>query len=177
MKTILCLSVSLIGLLASVAVASAVDQNATRVTTSRSLRVACVFNSGEAASWRVIQQAFAASMSANLGVPAGTAMPVKMIASRASRAADDLVEGKCDAVLVMSERLPSELLGDKFASVRAVSRVGIPVRVFHLVVLSVDPASTAALSSAFESATSSAVFQEVVGRTSAVHAVASNLER
>jgi hypothetical protein len=174
MKTILCVSVSLIGLLASVVTAAAVDENATRVSTSRSLRVACVRDASEDAPWYIMQQAFATSMSASLAGRDMAAMPVKILPSDASRAANDLISGECDAVLVLGEYLPSDLRDDKFSSFRAVSQVGTPVRVFHFVLRNSDPAMQATLSAAFEKATSSAVFQDTIGRASAMHVVASN---
>ena len=83
MKTLLCLSVSLIGLLASAVNAAAVDENATRVTTSRSLRVACVRDTSEDAPWYILQQAFTTSMSACLAGKDMTAMPVRILPSNA----------------------------------------------------------------------------------------------
>jgi len=177
MKTFLCLSASLIGLLASVVSAAAVDDNATRVTTSRALRVACVRDTSEEAPWYILQQAFATSMSACLAGKDMTAMPIKLLPSNAWRAADDLDNGECDAVLVISEQLPSDFKSDKFTSLRAVSQIGTPVRVFHFVLRNSDPVMQAALASAFEKATASASFQDTIGRASAVHAVASNLSR
>jgi len=99
MKTILCLSVSLIGLFASVATASAVDESAARVTTSRSLRVACVRDTSEDAPWYVLQQAFSTSLSANLPGQGNVSMPVKMVPYNATRAAVDLINGECDAAV------------------------------------------------------------------------------
>jgi hypothetical protein len=174
MKTFLSVSLALIGLLASVATAGAVDGNTTRVTTSRSLRVTCVRDSSEDAPWYIMQQAFATSMSACLAGKNMTAMPVKILSADASRAADDLINGECDAILVMGEYLPSALRGGNFSSTRAVSRVGSPVRVFHFVLLNDDPVMQTTLSAAFEKATSSASFQDTIGRASAVHVVASN---
>lgn len=173
MKTILSLSVSVIGILASVATASAVDENITRVTASRSLSVACVRDTSEDAPWYIMQQAFSESMSASLSIRGKTGMPVKIFSSNAADAVTQLNDGVCDAVLVLGERLPSELKNSKFVSLRAVSQVGTPVRVFHFVLRGNDPAMQATLSTAFEKATSSAAFQDTIGRASAVRVVAS----
>ena len=174
MKTFLRVSLPLIGLLASVATASAFDANATRVTASRSLRVDCVRDTNENTPWYVMQQAFATSMSACLAGKDMNAMPVRILSADASRAAADLIDGECDAVLVIGEYLPSALRSSRFSSVRAVSQVGTPVRVFHFVLRNTDPAMQATLSVAFEKATSSASFQDTIGRASAVHVIASN---
>jgi hypothetical protein len=176
MKTILCLSASL-GLLASVVSAAAVDENATCVSTSHSLRVACVRDSSEDAPWYVMQQAFATSMSACLSEKDVSTMPVRVLSASPSRAAEDLSKGDCDAVLVMGEYLPSALRDDNFASTRAVTQVGVPVRVFHFVLRNNDAASLAILTAAFEKATASASFQDTIGRSSATHSVVSNLGR
>ena len=165
------------GLLASAVTAAAVDENAARVSTSRSLRVACVRDSSEDAPWYVMQEAFATSLSACLAGRDMAAMPVKILPSSASRASEDLASGECDAVLVMGEYLPSDLRDNKFAVFRAVSQIGTPVRVFHFLLRSSDPAMQAALATAFEKATSSASFQDTIGRASAIHVVANNLSR
>jgi hypothetical protein len=177
MKTLLNVSLALIGLFASVGTASAVDENVARVTTSRALRVSCVRDVDDDAPWYIMQQAFATSMSACLAGKDMTAMPVRILPAHASNAADDLLNGECDAVLVMGEYLPSALRGAKFTSTRAVSQVGTPVRVFHLVLLNTDPVMQSTLSAAFEKATSSASFQDTIGRASAIRVVASNSQR
>lgn len=177
MKTFLCFSVSLIGLLASVLCAAAVDDHAARVTTSRSLRVACVRDTSEDGSWYIMQQAFTTSLSDCLAGRDMTAMPVSILPANASRAAEDLISGECDAVLVLGEQLPSDLRNAKFTSLRAVSQIGTPVRYFHFVLSNSDPAMQATLAAAFEKATSAASFQDTIGRASVVHVVASNLSR
>jgi len=177
MKTFFCVSVCLIGLLASVATASAADEKVVRITTSRSLRVACVHDSSDDAPWRIMQQAFVTSMSTCLTVKGDAAMPVKIHPANASRAASELINGKCDAVLFLGEKLPSNLQGDKFTSMRVVSQIGSPVRVFYFVQLDRDPVMQAALAAAFEAATSSDAFQDTVSHASAVRAVASKGDR
>ena len=177
MKTILFLCASLAGLLASVVSAAAVDESAARVSTSRALRVACVRDTSEEAPWYIMQQAFATSMSACLAGKDMRAMPVLVLSSNPSRAADDLNNGECDAVLVMGEYLPSALRDDNFTTVRAVTEVGVPVRVFHFVLRNNDAATQAILTAAFEKATASASFQDTIGRSSAIHSVVSNLGR
>jgi hypothetical protein len=173
MKSILCLSMTLIGMLASVATASAFEDNTSRVTTSRSLRVASV-RVDDDAPWYIMQQAFSTSMSACLAGKDLVAMPVKIDTLSASSSADALLNGQYDAVLVLGERVPSELRSNKFTSVRAVSQVGTPVRVFHFVLRSGDPAMNQTLITAFEKATASASFQDTIGRASAVRVVANN---
>jgi len=177
MKTFLSLSVALIGLLASVVSAAAVDENAVRITTSRSLRVACVREASEDGSWYIMQQAFSTSMSACLADRKMAAMPITIEPANAWRAADSLLNGGCDAVLVLGETLPADLRSEKFTSLRAVSQIGTPVRVFHFILRNNDPTMRDSLAAAFEKATSAASFQDTIGRASSVHVVASNLGR
>ena len=177
MKTILCVSFSLMGLFASAATSVAVNETASRVSTSRSLRVACVRDTSEESPWYVMQQAFATSMSACLAGKDMIAMPVKMATASADRAADDLANSECDAVLFIGESLPSALRDEKIITLRAVSQIGTPVRVFHFVMRNDDPAMRTALANAFEKATSSSSFQDTIGRASAMHIVASNVSR
>jgi len=172
MKTYLRLSVVVFGLIASVAVANAVEENVNRVTTSRSLKVASVRNIDDKTPWYIMQQAFASSMSASLSTP-GKDMPVKMIPMAASQAAADLENRGCDAVLVLGERVPYELRKGTFTSLRAVCPLGTPVRVFHIVLRNSDPGMKEVLGNCFEEATSSVAFQETVGWSSAMRVVAS----
>lgn len=163
----------MIGIFVSVATASASEEK-TVTTTSRALQVALVRDADSDAPWYIYQQAFTTGMSACLADRDMKGMPVKMLQVGASGAAERLSSGECDAVLVMGESLPSELRRNEFSSVRAVSQIGIPVRIFHFVLRNSDPAMEATLSAAFEKATSSAAFQDTVGRASAIRVVASN---
>lgn len=174
MKTILPLSVILVGLFSSVASASV---DVAVVCTSRALRVASVKTLDDGATWYVLQQAFSTSFAASLTELSGTAMPIKMMPQNAASAADGLESGACDAVVVFGEQLPMTLRNGKFVSIKAVAQIGTPVRVFHFVMRKDDPSMMSALTSAFEHATSSAAFQDTVGRSSTVRVVASNLTR
>ncbi len=172
MKTYLSLSVSLVSLFASAVAVCAADASAARVTTSRSLQVACVRDASENAPWYVMQQAFMTSMSACLAGRDMNAMSIKIVAANEARASESLENAECDAVLFMGETLPTAFRSQEFSSVRAVSVIGTPVRVFHFVTRNSDPAMQAVLSAAFEKATASASFQDTVGRASAVRVVA-----
>jgi hypothetical protein len=168
------LCVLLIGLFTSVAAASA---DVSVVSTSRALRVAAVNALEDNAPWYVLQEALSASLTASLSDQNSQAMPVKISLLDAAGAAKSLLNGDYDAVIVMGEQLPVYLRGNKFVSVKAVSQIGTPVRVFHFVMRNDDPAMISVLSSAFERATSSASFQETVGRAATMRVVASNLAR
>ncbi|MFT3784092.1 MAG: hypothetical protein QM790_18960 [Nibricoccus sp.] len=174
MKTILASVMSLIGFVASVAVASAVDESASRITTSRSLSIASVRLDSDA-PWYVLQEAFSTSLQKSLGERGGVMMPIKMLSKDSSAAADALLNGECDAVLVIGEQLPAAFKGGKFFTLRAVSQIGVPAHVFHFILRNDDSSAKSVLTVAFERATSSAAFQDTVGRASAVRVVAGNM--
>lgn len=174
MKTIFCLCLSLIGPIASVTAASAVDENAARVTTSRALCLASVNTLDDSAPWYILQEAFISSLATSLSDKKCNGMQVNVVNCDGAAAAASLLRGECDAVLVIGEELPYALRSSKFVALRSVSQIGAPVRVFHFILLKGNPSS---LADAFEHATSSAAFQRSVGRASAMHVVASNLDR
>jgi hypothetical protein len=172
MKTALVLGVSLLGMVSSAAAAGAFDGLDSRITTTMAIRIAAVSESNDAPGWYTVQQIFANSFADSLKLPGRPAMPVQVNSTEAELVGDALLAGEYDAVLVLGERLPASLRGAKFASVRAVSQIGIPVKVFHLVVSNREASSRAVLHGAFESVTSSISFQEAVGRASATRVVA-----
>lgn len=161
----------LVGVFASVASASA---DVSVVSASRALRVASVNATNDEAPFYVLQQAISLSLSESMKEMEGRPMPVKLVNLDATSAAEELANGSCDAVVVLGETLPFTLRGKKFTSLRAVAQIGTPVRVFHFVLRTDDPAMTATLSSAFERATSSSSFQDTVGRASTMRVFASN---
>jgi len=177
MKTNLCLSLVLISLIASAVTAGAVGDNAARVTASRSLCLASVNTLDDSAPWYVLQEAFISSLATSLSDKKCNGMQVNVVNCDGSAAAARLLRGECDAVLVIGEELPYALKSGKFTTLRAVSQIGAPVRVFYFVLLNENPSSRASLADAFEHATSSPAFQRSVGRASAMHVVASNLDR
>lgn len=171
MKTVLPLCVILVGLLSSVASASA---DVSVVSASSALRVASVNASNDEAPFFVLQQALSSSLAESMKQLEGRAMPVKFINLDAASASEELDNGNCDAVVVLGEVLPVTLRGKKYVALRAVAQIGTPVRVFHFVMRRDDPAMTATLSAVFERATSSTLFQDTVGRASTMHVFASN---
>jgi ABC-type taurine transport system substrate-binding protein len=177
MKTFFCVSVSLIGLLASVATASAVDQNTARVTASRALCLASVNTMDDSAPWYILQEAFVSSISTSLADKKNNGMQVNVVNCDGADAAARLLKGDCDAVLVIGEELPYVLKSGKFVALKAVSQIGTPARVFQFVLRNEGRAAQSTLAIAFEHATASPAFQRSIGRISAMRVVASNLER
>lgn len=106
----------------------------------------------------------------------GTSVAVKLSnQSDTSKVVMGLTSGMYDAALVFENTLPPSLSGPGFTSARGVSQVGLPVRVFHLVVRNGDASLMAALNSAFSETIRAAHFQEALSRSASIRVVASNI--
>ncbi len=158
----------------SVAIANASDS--VRVHSSPHLRVLVVDGTKAGATRSKVHESFATSLSASLQRQCGGPVGVRVVdQSSDERAAADLSAGVYDAVLVFEENLPADLRTADFSSTQAVSQVGVPVRVFHLVVRNDDPSLSTMLTSAFADTVKAASFQDALGRSTAMRVVASNL--
>lgn len=173
MKTFVLVGIAAFGLVCSAAGAGALDDSASKVTGARAVQLATVRGADQGAgAWYLIQQAFASRLSACLTTSDGVDIPVRMEPASATEAAEMLLSGGCDAIFVAGERVPAELRGAGFDSIRAVTEIGVPVRVFHFVMRSEDAASSSSLTGAFRQVTGSTEFQEVVGRFATMRVVA-----
>ncbi len=178
MKSIPCFSAALLGLLVSVSSVRANNENAFVVEASRSLNVATVYNKTEKAPWYIFLQAFATSMTASMKGKGAVAMPIELTSTPGAWDAGDLLlKNRCDAILVISEHLPSSLKGKKFVSIRSVCPIGTPVRTFHFVMRKGDTTNIPFLTETFEMAMSRPSFQDTIGQASAVVVVASREDR
>ncbi len=175
MKTNLRLGLSLVSLFVGVASASASSESV-RVESSSHLRVLGIDASKRDAARASVHETFAASLAASLqrqlgGAPIG----VRLIEQTdTSRAAADLSAGSYDAALVFDATLSPELRNPSFSVTRGVSQVGVPVRIFHLVVNKDDPSLVTMLTAAFGETVKAPRFQEALSRSVAVKVVASN---
>lgn len=173
MKTFLTLGVSVLGLLLSVASASASSKSKKiDVTASRAVYIAGVYDVDQTTSWTAVQQVFASSLSASLTRPSERPLPVRMVGAELSTVAADLLAGAYDAALIVSETLPAELRGPQFTSTRTIPEPGSVDRVFHLVMRNEDPGMLKAMAVAFQQATSSVNFRRTVERAVANRVVA-----
>lgn len=173
MKTHFGFALSLVSLLLGVATANASDS--VRVQSSRNLRVVVIDATKPGATRTSVHETFATSLSASLLRQGGAQLPVKLTEeSDIEKAAADLSAGAYDAALVFESTLPAAIRAPEFAVRRGVSEVGVPVRIFHLVVRNDDAAMVAMLTSAFGETVKAARFQEALSRSAAVRVVASN---
>lgn len=172
MKTKLSLGVSLLSFFIGVSAVNASDS--VRVQSSRSLRVVVIDHSKADATRAAVHDAFAASLSASLGRQ-GSALGVKTTTeANAEKAAAELSAGNYDAALVFENVLPAPFRTSEFASSRGLSEVGVPVRIFHLVLLKGDEAMVASLTSAFGDTLKATLFQDALSRSVAIRVVASS---
>jgi hypothetical protein len=153
-------------------VAAANASELVRVKSSRSLRVAVVDGSKQNATRKSVHEAFASSLAASIQRH-GAPLAVKLSdQSSPSNVAEKLASGAYDAVLIFENSLPASLTGARFSSTRGVAQVGIPVRVFHLVVRNGDAGLMTAVNLAFDETVKAAHFQEALSRSAAIRVVA-----
>jgi hypothetical protein len=160
MKIILSCALPVVAFFLSVASASASEK--VQVQASPDFRVAVVSADKPDAERRAVQDAMGASLAASLSRQCNGKVNVKMVPSEVYRSVTDLSAGNFDAILFIGETLPSAYRKAEFATSRAVSDIGVPIQVFHMVVRSDDPSLTKMASAAFESAMISPRFVEVL---------------
>ena len=160
MKTLLSYALPVLAVLLSVASASASEK--VQVQASPDFRVAVVATEKPDADRRAVQDAMGASLAASLSRQCNGKVNVKMVDTDLNRGLTELSSGSFDAVLYIGETLPTAFHKPEFATSRAVSEIGVPIQIFHLVVRSEDPLLTKMASSAFESAMVSPRFLEVL---------------
>lgn len=174
MNTKLRSGLMLASLFLGVVIANASDS--VRVQSSTHLRVLVVDSTKAGTTRSLVHETFATSLSASLQRQCGGPVGVRIVDQASSdRVAADLSAGVYDAALVFEETLPAALRSSEFSSTEAVSQMGVPVRVFHLVVRKDDPSLATMLTSAFKDTLKVASFQEALGRSTAMRVVASNL--
>lgn len=165
-------SLTILSLLVGVTVVNASDS--VRVKSSRHLRVAVIDASKPNAARAAVHEAFASSLGSSLQ-RLGAPLAVKLTEQTdATKVAADLTAGVYDAALVFENTVPTALGVAEFSAMRGVSLVGVPVRIFHLVVRNEDARMTAMLNSAFSDTLKTDVFQEALSRSTAIRVVASN---
>jgi hypothetical protein len=157
-----------------VAMANASDS--VHVSSSTHLRVLVVDATKPGATRSLVHETFATGISASLQRQCGGPVGVRIVDQTSSdRAAADLSAGAYDAALIFEDTLPADLRTSDFSSTQAVSQVGVPARVFHLVVRNDDPALSTMLTAAFNETLKASSFQDALGRSTALHVVANNL--
>lgn len=158
-----------------IGVAAASASDSVSVKSSRSLRVVVIDASKQDAARASVHEAFASSLAASIQRQ-GAPLAVKLTdQTDATKVAADLTSGAYDAALVFENAVPAPLSASGFSATRGVSQVGVPVRVFHLIVRNDDAGLMAMLNSAFSDTVKAVRFQEALSRSTAIRVVASNI--
>jgi hypothetical protein len=172
MKISIGLALSLISLALGVTTAGATDS--VRVQSSRNLRVVIIDASKPSEARSRVHESFGLSLAASLQRP-GASLPVLIsVQADSAKVAADLMAGVYDAALIFENSLPGSVRSADFAAARGVSNVGVPVRVFHLVVRNDDASMVSTLTSAFAETVKAPRFQEALSRSVEIRVVASN---
>jgi hypothetical protein len=139
-----------------------------KVQASSDLRVAVLDTSRPGTDQSSVHEAFANSLSISMSKQCGGAVNVKVTQVDSFRLAFELKAGMYDAAFVVGNNIPATLKKGDFEILRAVSEVGVPARVFHMVVPTTDPGLQKMITASFPEALSSAKFQEAYAHSVAV---------
>lgn len=160
----------LITLTAALSLNAQVSDSSSELTvqSSSDLRVAVVDSTRTGNDRGLLHEAFAASLGTSMSKKAGGKVTVKVTEVDAFRLAFDLKAGMYDAVFIVGNNLPPSVKKGDYEVLRAVSDVGAPARVFHMVVPSEDPSLRKMVSASFPEALNTPRFQEAVARSVAI---------
>lgn len=137
------------------------------VEASADLRVA-VLDMAPGTDKEALHEAFAKSFAATMGKQCGGKVNVKLTEADPFRIGFELKNGMYDAVLVVGSNLPSALrLGD-FEVLRAVSEVGVPAKVFQMVIPGEDPGLQRMIAASFPDALANTKFKSAVSEAVAI---------
>jgi hypothetical protein len=158
----------LLGLFLSVSAVATVASDKVNVQSSRDLRVTVVDQTKEKTTRDMVQAALMKSLSAGLTHECKAPAQVKMKNASASRAAKELKNGECDALIVIGNSVPSGLLEGGVTVLKANgARAGTMDQTFYLLGHPRDPGMNKVLGLAFDHAIKSTAFQEaLVGKSS-----------
>jgi len=139
-----------------------------KVQASSDLRVAVLDVSRPGTDQTPVHEAFANSLSISMSKQCGGAVNVKVTQVDAFRLAFELKAGMYDAAFVVGNNVPAQLKKGDFEILRAMSDVGAPARVFHMVVPTSDPSLQKMISASFPEALAAPKFQEAYAHSVAV---------
>lgn len=160
----------------SVAAADSASEDV-KVQASSDLRVAVVDTTRPSPDRAGVHDAFASVFGASMSKRCGGPVTVKVTEVDAFRLAFELKAGMYDAAFVIGDNVPQVLRNGNFNIMRAVSEVGSPARVFHMIVPTEDPSLEKMISASFPETLSSPKFQEAVSRAVAIHVNADAIKR
>jgi hypothetical protein len=144
------------------------DASELKVQASSDLRVAILDTTRSGNDRTSVHEAFAASLSAAMSKECGGTVNVKVTEVDAFRLSFDLKAGMYDAAFVVGSNVPAVLKKGDYEILRAVSDVGAPGRVFHMIVPTEDAGLQKMIVASFPQALSAPKFQEAVTRAFAV---------
>jgi hypothetical protein len=151
----------------SVSAADSASANV-KVQASSDLRVAVLDLSPTPGDHSVMHEAFATSLGATMSRQCGGTVNVKVTEVDAIRLGFDLKAGIYDAAFVIGNNVPAVLRKSDFEIIRGIADVGVPGRVFHMIIPSDDPQLQKMISLSFPEALASSKFQEAVTRAVAI---------
>ena len=154
----------LVGLLLSVSVATVASASEkVSVQSSSDLRVTVIDATDASKARELIHSALGTSLSVGMTRECKAPVQVRIKLSSASRAAKELKTGSCDAVVVIGNSVPSQLLKDGVMVLKATdARSGDLNRTFYLLAHTRDPAMNKLVSVAFEQAVKLPAFQDAL---------------
>lgn len=148
-----------------------------KVQASSDLRVAVLDLSRPGPDRAAVHKAFAASLGQSMSKQCGGPVGVKVTEVDSMRLVVDLTSGAYDAAFIIGDTLPVALRKGNFEVIRAVSEVGSPARVFHMVVPTEDPGLQKMIVAAVPEVLSSPKFQEAVSRSVAIRVNADAIKK
>lgn len=138
------------------------------VEASADLRIAVLDTSRAGLDKDAIHEAFAKSFGATMAKQCGGAVNVKLTDVDAFRIGFELKNGMYDAVLVVGNNIPAALRRDEYEVLRAVSDVGVPAKIFNLIVPGEDPGLQRMIVASFPESLSNAKFQDAIAQAVAI---------
>lgn len=164
---------------ACLAVAATAADNASdvKVQASSDLRVAVLDMTLPGPDRDAVHDAFAATLGASMSKQCGGPVVVKVTEVDAFRLSFDLKAGVYDAAFIIGDNVPQVLRKGNFEILRAVSDVGTPGRVFHMVIPTDDAGLQKMITASFAEALAASKFQQAVARAVAIHVNADAIKR
>jgi hypothetical protein len=148
-------------------VMAADDASELKVSASSDLRIAIVDGTRAGTERDTVHEAFANSLAISMSKQCGGAVNVKLTDVEVFRVGFELKAGMYDAAFIVGN-VPAILKKGDYEIIRAMSDVGSPARVFHMVVPADDANLKKMLSASFGEALASTKFQEALSRAVAV---------
>lgn len=172
----LCILTTFVAVNATAADPGAQSQDV-KVQASSDLRIAVLDTSRPGPDRVGVHKAFAASLGQSMSKQCGGPVGVQITEVDAMRLSFDLAAGVYDAAFVIGDTVPTILRKGNFEVVRAISEVGSPARIFHMVVPTEDAGLQKMIVSSIPETLNNPKFQEAVSRAVAIHVNADAIKK